>query len=491
MIKINNNLSFLLCLIAYTTCIHSADKSFVFIIPSYNNASQFYNEKTLVEMNLESIFKQDYDNYRIIYYDDASTDNTEEKVRECCIRHNKASKVTYIRNTTNCKSLYGICNSIHSYCKDTDIVIFLDGDDWLADRPDILTTLNNIYQNPDIWLTTGEFYALSAPDGSHAVEPYSEKTKKENTFRDRHFYFTALRTFYAKLFKQIKFTDFLYDDAFFQYAWDLPIAFPLLEMAGSHAYYNSTIFYIYNNILPTNDHAQNPRKQIYFDFLFRNRERYQPLETLFDTIQAPRIAHFTFVNEQSKEDAIQPQLNIIYQTFPIIHTLACLTYRNNHLADASFLTNNHTTVLKSFYHHSWISDKMAQNLKETLNNALSVIDADYFVITETGIGQSLPSFDRYIPELLKLSDIIIIGEANTMPKTLGLLQKYPHLGFISLHALGTSLNFRKPSALIISKTKLMECFTNESWANGSYLATLAIVGQTHGAQYAAFLPTNS
>ena len=45
------------------------EKNFVFIVPSYNN-SEWYIK------NISSIFNQNYSNYRVIYIDDASTDNT-------------------------------------------------------------------------------------------------------------------------------------------------------------------------------------------------------------------------------------------------------------------------------------------------------------------------------------------------------------------------------------------------------------------------------
>ena len=44
-------------------------KPFVVIVPSYNNSEW-------VERNLRSIFEQKYDNFRVIYIDDASTDGT-------------------------------------------------------------------------------------------------------------------------------------------------------------------------------------------------------------------------------------------------------------------------------------------------------------------------------------------------------------------------------------------------------------------------------
>ncbi len=45
------------------------EKPFVFIIASYNNSEWYKN-------NLDSVFAQDYENYRIIYIDDASPDGT-------------------------------------------------------------------------------------------------------------------------------------------------------------------------------------------------------------------------------------------------------------------------------------------------------------------------------------------------------------------------------------------------------------------------------
>ena len=41
-------------------------KPFVIVVPSYNNSSW-------VEKNLRSIFEQKYDNYRVVYINDAST----------------------------------------------------------------------------------------------------------------------------------------------------------------------------------------------------------------------------------------------------------------------------------------------------------------------------------------------------------------------------------------------------------------------------------
>lgn len=47
---------------------------FCIIIPSYKNQDKYLR-------NLNSILQQDYDNYHIVYIDDASKDGTAEKVK--------------------------------------------------------------------------------------------------------------------------------------------------------------------------------------------------------------------------------------------------------------------------------------------------------------------------------------------------------------------------------------------------------------------------
>jgi glycosyltransferase involved in cell wall biosynthesis len=48
------------------------------VVPSYNNA-----QKTRLYLrNLDSIFQQEYKNYHLVYFNDASTDGTGEYVKD-------------------------------------------------------------------------------------------------------------------------------------------------------------------------------------------------------------------------------------------------------------------------------------------------------------------------------------------------------------------------------------------------------------------------
>ncbi len=102
------------------------EKPLVVVIPSYNNA-QWY------ERNLSSIFAQKYTNYRVVYVDDCSTDNTYELVNTYVKENGYQNKTTLIKNTKNKGALANLYDAIHS-CDDSEIILMVDGDDWLKDE---------------------------------------------------------------------------------------------------------------------------------------------------------------------------------------------------------------------------------------------------------------------------------------------------------------------------------------------------------------------
>ena len=65
----------------------------VIVIPSYNN-------EQWVEKNLISVFNQKYENYRIIYVDDCSQDNTYNQVMRLRENYHQQNRMTAIHNQT-------------------------------------------------------------------------------------------------------------------------------------------------------------------------------------------------------------------------------------------------------------------------------------------------------------------------------------------------------------------------------------------------------
>lgn len=225
------------------------EKPFVILIPSYNNSAY-------CERNLRSVLEQNYDNYRIIYIDDCSKDDTYEKVRQILQNSPQKSPITLIRNEKNQGALYNLYQAIQE-CEDHEIIVTVDGDDFLA-HDGVLKKLNQMYANPDVWMTYGNF--LDYPTYSQKpviCKKIPKKVIQKNSYRKEAWVSSHLRTFYAGLFKAIKLEDLLYQGRFLPMAWDLGFMMPMLEMSGKRTVFIRDILYLYNRSNPLNDHKIN------------------------------------------------------------------------------------------------------------------------------------------------------------------------------------------------------------------------------------------
>lgn len=243
----------------------AASKPFVFIIASYNN-------ELWCECNLESVFTQEYDNYRVIYTDDCSTDSTCRLVKTYVAKYGYEDKVTLICNSKRMGHLHNHYEAIHT-CKNNEIIIILDGDDWLAHNK-VLSYLNEIYANPNVWLTYGQFKELS--DGSEGYcKPFPRQVIESHDYRTyRPWIFGHTRTFYAGLFKRIKKEDLLYNGAYFPMAVDVATMFPMAEMAGNRVLFIPELLYIHNDLNPLNL-KKVWQMQAFYENVIRNRPHYK------------------------------------------------------------------------------------------------------------------------------------------------------------------------------------------------------------------------
>ncbi|MES2122367.1 MAG: glycosyltransferase family A protein, partial [Chlamydiota bacterium] len=149
------------------------EKSFVFVVPSYNN-SEWY------EYNLDSIFAQDYPHFRVIYVDDNSPDGTGELVRAYVEKKGWSDKVTLICNTERVGALANLYRAIH-LANPTEIVVNLDGDDWLPHK-NVLNRLNQAYKDPNVWLTYSQFIYWPSYEMGIGVE-IPREVMENNEFR--------------------------------------------------------------------------------------------------------------------------------------------------------------------------------------------------------------------------------------------------------------------------------------------------------------------
>ncbi len=248
------------------------EKHLVVVSASYNNLSYCVN-------NLNSILKQSYHNFHVIYVDDNSTDSMSSVVRRFVeINPTLQERFLYIRNHVKKCALANQYRAAHM-CRENDVIIILDGDDWLHD-PTVFKYLNDVYKDPNVWFTYGQF--VQHPTRHRGwCGPIPEKVIQENTFREYTHAPGHLRTFYAGLFQQIKKEDLFYDGDFYRMTGDNAFTFPILEMAGRHHKFISKVLMVYNIGNPLNDHKKVPGLQRQLDIQIRKKQKYHAIETPF------------------------------------------------------------------------------------------------------------------------------------------------------------------------------------------------------------------
>ncbi len=261
-----------LCVLLFFFCtkcfaLDASQKPFVIVIPSYNNAQWYF-------YNLSSACAQNYDNFRIIYVDDASTDGTGDYVQKYIQENQLQQRVSLIKNQERCGALSNIYKAVWS-CSPDEIIVTLDGDDWLA-HTHVLEKLNAVYADREVWLTYGQFAWYPHGHLGFARE-VPQEILRTNRIRDYDWVTTHLRTFYAGLFQKVKREDLLYNGEFFPMAWDLAFMWPMVEMAGVHTRFIPDVLYVYNFATPLNDSKVNADLQRTLTWILRLKERYQPL----------------------------------------------------------------------------------------------------------------------------------------------------------------------------------------------------------------------
>lgn len=225
------------------------EKLLYVIIPSYNN-SQWYTK------NLDSVFKQKYTNYHVIYIDDCSTDTTAALVQTYIKKNNYDHKITFIRNEVNKGATANRYTGSH-LAPDNAIVMILDGDDWFAHKY-VMQYINYIYTTTHCWLTYGQFVRWPSYEWGHC-----KWLPQEYDFTQMdQWYISHLRTYYAWLFKRIKKEAFLENGTFYTVAGDAAETLPMLLEARGHIFYNATTLYVYNQATPLNDFKIRQKEQL-------------------------------------------------------------------------------------------------------------------------------------------------------------------------------------------------------------------------------------
>jgi glycosyltransferase involved in cell wall biosynthesis len=242
-----------LCIFSYIIGkpeIINGEHPIVVIVPSYNNSQ--WSENTL-----DSIFSQNYTNFRVIIVDDCSTDNNVEVIQRFIDNHDLADQVTFIKNETRHRKLFNLYRVLYE-CHDDEIVFMVDGDDSL-NGPDVFSHINALYQDEDIWFTYGQYRNVPASQAiawGHKEMGYCRPVPKhiqhKHAYRYYSFIYMHPRSFRAWLFKLVKLEDLIADNIkgfvgdFYPASNDVAMYFPMVEMAHTHIKFIPEILYIRN-----------------------------------------------------------------------------------------------------------------------------------------------------------------------------------------------------------------------------------------------------
>ena len=194
--------------------------------------SPFWNAENYIKKNILSIASQDYNNYVHILIDDASTDNSFQIAKET-IESLPSKLHSKFRLISNPENRGAIANQIAgiSHCKSDDIVMLLDGDDWLINNNTIFHYYNDIY-NRGYEFTYGSMW--SVVDNIPLIsQEYPIEVKKNRSYRNHHFNwkipYTHLRTCLAKYFFTLDTSNFKVNGEWMKSGHDNPLFYSLIE----------------------------------------------------------------------------------------------------------------------------------------------------------------------------------------------------------------------------------------------------------------------
>lgn len=185
-----------------------------------------FNCERWVEECARSVMDQTYENFTAIFIDDHSTDKTWKKLSHFCKRH--GNKITPLRMTKREGTVMARHKAMQRFSFGDVIVVWLDMDDRLM--PNALEKLNQVYQDPQVWMTYGNYITDKGFVGIKEVN-IPDKVHEENAYRHHDFMFAHLRSYKKKLYDKLTNEDLFPDPPFNIYP-DANMLLCMMEMAG-------------------------------------------------------------------------------------------------------------------------------------------------------------------------------------------------------------------------------------------------------------------
>ncbi|MCX5922335.1 MAG: glycosyltransferase family A protein [Candidatus Dependentiae bacterium] len=360
------------------------EKKIVVIIPSFNNAPYY-------EKNISSVLTQDYSNYRIIYIDDCSTDGTGALVEQLIKDNHLENTITLMKNNYSRKALSNLYRAAH-LCDPTDIILELDGDDWLTHNQ-VLKKINELFSTTDTWLAYAQYMNVpeeKAKELKMSIIGYARETPPaliaSREFRGKWLW-SGLRMFYAWLFDGIKLEDLLlpempYKGKFFPTSKDGAIMYPMLEMAGSRIKFIPEILLDRNVDTPLNDFKVGKELQQHCGKALLASPQYPLLNepTTQSNYEQPKRADMLIFADTNKE-ALEMLLDSCIENIKAIGTIHVVEHQKHTIQEIKSLINAMTNDYILIAHNNVAFTKPVD-----LSTCIKTLDTTYAHAFYFGLG---------------------------------------------------------------------------------------------------------
>ena len=221
-----------------------------------------FNCEEFIEKCIKSVLSQNYKDWSMYIIDDASHDKSVEIAKKF---ETQDKRIHVIENKNNLGAVYNkTINFVqHADPEDEDVIITLDGDDYLT-HENVLSDLAKVYEE-DTWITYGGFESnITFNEGFYNQVDWSE------SLRSQSFCLSHLRSHKFFLLKNVRCEDLCNrKGALFRYPEDIILFIPMVEMSGKeHTHFLKKTNYFYNVNL--NSDGQDAKRKTYIDKIITN-----------------------------------------------------------------------------------------------------------------------------------------------------------------------------------------------------------------------------
>ena len=204
-----------------------------------------YNNESWVETNIDSILSQTYKNYEVMYIDDNSQDKTFQIAKSII---GEDSRFNLIKHKENMSKAYSFMTYRDDFIDDNDIVLFIDGDDWIP-YDDVFENVINHYNSNNCWVAYSKMMCYPSLNITNVQgQDFPEHIHKFNNYRKFDFISSHLKSMKGFIFKEINSKDFKRGEKWIRFADDVALMSSALEISPRDKIsIMNFVGYMYNN----------------------------------------------------------------------------------------------------------------------------------------------------------------------------------------------------------------------------------------------------